>query len=89
MNDLQEELGTEVHVAAVVVSSSPESVRRTIDEENLQYPIYFGPRVLSSRYRVDSLPTTYVVNKSGIIVDSSAGFTAGWEMKRMLTAALE
>ena len=76
-------------MVTVAVSSSPESVRKTIREENLQYPVYFGPRVLSSRYRVDSLPTTYVVSDAGTLIDSNVGFTSGWEMGRMLDAALE
>ena len=76
-------------MVAVAVNSEAESVRRTIREENLEYPVYFGSPRLSSRYRVDSLPTTYIVNPAGTIVDSNAGFTTGWEMGRMLDAALE
>ena len=82
-------MGAEIQVVAVAVSSSRESVLRTIDENRLDYPIYFSDAPLSSTYRVDSLPTTYAVNADGKIVSSSAGFTAGWELERMSGNALD
>ena len=82
-------MGQEVHVVAVAVSSSKESVQKMVESEQLDYPIYFAPQHLSSTYRVASLPTTYVVNSSGSLVGSSVGFLPGWELKRLLGPALE
>ena len=74
---------------AVAVSSSKESVEKMVASEGLDYPIYFAPQHLSSTYRVASLPTTYVVDSSGSLVESSVGFLPGWELRRMLGPALE
>ena len=82
-------MGNDLHVVAVAVSSTRESVEKMVKSEGLEYPIYFAPQHLSSTYRVASLPTTYVVNARGSLVDSSTGFLPGWELKRMLGPALE
>lgn len=74
-------------MVAVAVSSSKESVEKMMKDEGVNYPVYFAPERLSSTYRVASLPTTYVVNRDGAIVASSVGYSPGWEMERLLSAA--
>ena len=87
MNDLQADMGEDVHVVAIAVSSDPDKVKKMVELEGLQYPVYFSPVSLSSQYRVASLPTTYVLSSTGKIVASSVGYSPGWDFKRMLASA--
>ena len=74
-------------MVAIAVSSEKARVNQTIRDEKLTYPVYLPEGPLSSIYRVDSLPTTYVVSPDGQIVASSVGYTPGWRMRQMISKA--
>jgi thiol-disulfide isomerase/thioredoxin len=48
-----------------------------------------GDPFTAGRYRVDALPTLYVIGRDGKIVGGVRGSTSRWRVKRWLNAALE
>jgi thiol-disulfide isomerase/thioredoxin len=48
-----------------------------------------GDPFTAGKYRVDALPTLYVIGKDGKIIGGARGSVSEWRVKRWLNAALE
>lgn len=53
-----------------------------------RYAVYADP-FTGAKYRVDALPTLYVIGRDGKIVAGTRGATSEWRVRRWLNAALE
>lgn len=64
-------------------ASSPE-VREFTRERGVRYPILIDNHGVAERYRVDRLPTLYVVDKEGFLRWSRVGFTPHAELVEII-----
>jgi thiol-disulfide isomerase/thioredoxin len=80
------DMGMDVRVVGLSVEAlSPNDVTRQASQLGMHYGVGVAEEALLSQLRVQSVPTTYVIAKSGKIVLSHVGVLG----KRQLAAALE
>jgi cytochrome c biogenesis protein CcmG, thiol:disulfide interchange protein DsbE len=86
-SDLQAQ-GTDVHVVGLSVEPFPLSeVARRAGGIGMRYPVGVADEALLSRLRVQSVPTTYVIGKTGKVVLSRVGAISKNELDAALEAA--
>jgi thiol-disulfide isomerase/thioredoxin len=64
-------------VAIIGVDASDtniDGIRKFVEEKNIKYTIVSSPAALTSKYSVNAFPTLYILDKSGMIIDSEVGF---------------
>lgn len=64
--------------------ASSREVREFIQERGVQYPILNDNHGVAESYRVDRLPTLYVVDREGQVRWSRVGFTAHSELMEII-----
>jgi len=72
-------------IIAVSVDKNRKDLEKMVEEEGLKYPIFTSGKPLGDVYRVDMLPTTYVIDPEGKIAASSVGYSPGWNLERLLS----
>lgn len=59
----------------ITINDSMKAVRNFVDKFNMNYPVLLDRTGdVNTKYRVRAIPTTYFVNKDGIIVDIAIGY---------------
>ncbi|EGJ50428.1 TlpA family protein disulfide reductase [Desulfocurvibacter africanus] len=64
-------------VLGVSVDETKEPVRRFMQDEPLNYPVYMSSRELLAAYQVSGVPYTVVYDRNGHQADDMAGYVAG------------
>ncbi len=72
---------------------APDEARGAVKGWLSQHPeaapyVAFGDEASAEAFRVEALPTTYVIDAQGRIVDSARGRVAAWQVKQWLDDAL-
>ncbi len=63
-----------IEIAAISVDDSLSTVSEFLKTNSYSFPIYFdNGGVLSRIFLIRSIPTTYIINKEGIIIDKKIG----------------
>ncbi len=73
---VQTHAGDKVTVLAVSVDDDPARVREFVRAQQLPYPVISeveNQQPLSDRFRVGGIPTTYVINRQGLLVGRFQG----------------
>ena len=76
MNELQRELGDKgLQIIAVSVDKAPEDARRFLERYPPQFDIVLDPTwTCPSAYLLQGMPTTYIIDRSGVIRVVQIGF---------------
>ena len=74
-------------VAAAYNVGDLEAFRGYIREHDLRYPILLARPQTLSAFRVDSFPTTYVIDAEGRVVSADTGYAFGFRMRGRLEDA--
>lgn len=70
--------------------ASPAALREFLERRGgVHYPVLAGDATVSEDYRVNLLPTLYVIDREGMIRWSRAGFVPAGEIRAVLDALLE
>jgi peroxiredoxin len=56
-------------------------LKNFMKEKNIEYPVLVKARKVSAMYAVRGIPTTYLIDKDGSIVDKSVGYAPGAEKR--------
>lgn len=75
-----------VVVGATAWRESRTAALRTKRKKGVTYPIVLGTPEMIKAYKVESLPTLYILDKNGNIADSHQGF---WDRKALKKAVRE
>lgn len=84
--------GKDVAFLIASVDQEQEKVKPYIDDNHYTFPVYYG-RPAAEQYEVDSIPTTFIIDKSGTIQFKHIGYrpdirdVLGWEIDALLTPA--
>jgi thiol-disulfide isomerase/thioredoxin len=66
--------GKNFEVFAVSLGEDPETVRRFVSEQKIDYPVYLDPRnSLAGSYASQGIPTTYILDKEGKFIAGMVG----------------
>lgn len=82
-------LGERAQVLSVVTAfNTVESVRRAVEAQHMDYPVYLADDDFSSAFRVEAYPTLFVLDATGNIISSTQGYTTtlGFWMRAMWAA---
>ncbi|HEV8201868.1 MAG TPA: TlpA disulfide reductase family protein [Candidatus Polarisedimenticolia bacterium] len=72
--------GFEILGVTVPMSQSPEKVREFVTKQEVHYPILWDEGMeLMNRYRVDSLPRNFLIDREGIIRYAGASLPDNYE----------
>ena len=58
-------------IISISTDKSAEDWKKALDEENLPWPNYLDKSDIATIYKVKLIPTTYLVNESGIIIEEN------------------
>lgn len=65
----------EIYAVNLTASDSVEGAKNFADEYGFQFPVLLDTdNVVSDKYNIIAIPTTYFINSEGIIVDQIAGY---------------
>jgi peroxiredoxin len=81
--------GFEILGMVVTMNQTKEGVRTFVEKNGVTYPILWdGDSTAMSRYRVDSIPQNFLIDREGIIRYSGIALPARYEelVKKMLDA---
>jgi len=81
--------GFEILGVVVAMNQTEEGVRTFVGKHNMPYPILWdGDLKVMNRYRVDSIPQNFLIDRDGIIRYTGVGLPAAYEelVKEMLAA---
>ena len=66
--------GDGVHVLSVNIGGGPQIIRDTIAETGITFDVAFDEVfVASTRYKITFFPTTYIIDKTGVVRDRIVG----------------
>jgi peroxiredoxin len=66
-----------------------EAVKPFITKQKITYPVVLGGAEIAAEYGgVSSIPTTFIINRSGKIVDQQIGMLSGEKLTKMIEKAL-
>ncbi len=54
------------------------------EKVNLNYPLFLSSQELTTAYKVDAIPATFVFDKNGKLIQSFAGYVEGQELARII-----
>ena len=73
--DLQKEYGSQGVQIVGIALDEPGKVQAFARQNGMNYPVLLGSDEVSMRYgRIEGIPTTFIIDKSGKIVDTFEGF---------------
>ena len=81
--------GLEILGIVVAMNQTKEGVRTFVEKNGMAYPILWdGDLKLMNRYRVDSIPQNFLIDRDGIIRYAGIGLPSGYEelVRKMLAA---
>jgi peroxiredoxin len=81
--------GFEIFGVVVAMNQTKEGVRTFVEKNGMVYPILWdGDLKVMNRYRVDSIPQNFLIDRDGIIRYAGTGLPAGYEelVMKMLAA---
>lgn len=82
---LYQEPGSELEILAVNFDESPQVVSQFIDELGLNFPILLDPGgIVQNLYRVRGYPTTFVIDKTGVVQFHHIGLFAEDQLSHYL-----
>lgn len=89
MYDRYRAKGFEILGVVVAMNQTQEGVRTFVEKNGMAYPVLWdGDLKLMNRYRVDSIPQNFLIDRDGIIRYAGIGLPAGYEdlVQKMLAA---
>jgi peroxiredoxin len=63
----------DLQVVTVSLDSSPPRLQKFLSEEKVTFPVLIGGDEVSRLYKVRGIPTTFIINKRGVIVARETG----------------
>ena len=72
--------GQDVKVLGVSINSDPDSmakIRRFAKDFHVRYTLLWDDKNVADAYDVDSIPTAFIIDKSGVIRDHQLGYSHG------------
>jgi len=73
INSLYAKVGNEVSFVMLSLDSDPQKAIDFIERKGFDFPVYFLKTELPATYRVDLIPSTYVLSPNGQIVSEHHG----------------
>ena len=83
-NDLRREIGTEnFEIVAINVDENTEDAKKFLQKHPVSYPIAKDPKgILPGVFGVKAMPTSYIIDKNGVVQYVHAAFKEG-DMKKI------
>jgi len=79
---ISEKFGSKVAVIGISVDEDPAGIRRFAQETGARFPLAWDDgQITSKSYQPPTMPTSFVVDKSGIVRFVHSGFHAGEEQE--------
>ena len=92
LNELQEtyaDRGLQVVAIAVDPRESAEKIGKFVEDKGVAYTVLKGTRDTGRRYRVQGIPTTYLVGRDGRQLQRFIGYTQHEVIEQAIVAALD
>lgn len=88
LNRLNKKYGAkDVAIVSIYSEETPDQVKKYIESNNLQFPIYLGNKKIKRDFKTVGTPGFYLVNKDGKIIKSSDGYSD--ELEKDLSKEIE
>jgi peroxiredoxin len=66
-------------ILGLSLDTDPQKIKYFIKKNNMDYPVLLGARKLIKTYAIKGIPTAYLINKDGSIVNKFVGYAPGAE----------
>ncbi len=68
---------------------TPDNVKSFVENTKITYPIVLGNREVSKAYgQINAIPTTFIIDKNGVIRDKHIGYQGEQEMEEIIKPLL-
>ncbi|MEJ2306009.1 MAG: TlpA disulfide reductase family protein [candidate division WOR-3 bacterium] len=80
-----------VVILGLSLDTDPKQIKYFMNKNQMEYPVLLGARKLIKTYAIKGIPTAYLINKDGIIVEKFIGYAAGAEkdIERLIIKLIE
>lgn len=75
-------------IGIAIDDNGAEAVAPFAEKININYPLYLTTQDLNNIYKVDAVPTTFLFDKNGKLVQTITGYVEGSELSRMINMML-
>lgn len=78
-------------ILGLSLDTDPDQIKAFINKNEMEYPVLLGARKLIKTYAIKGVPTAYLIDKDGIIVEKFIGYAAGAEkdIERLIIKLIE
>ena len=89
LSDLYEKYKSKgVTVIGVAMDYNLKDVRKFVSKSHIKYPVYMGDDDIGYAYKLKSVPTMHIYDKSGNLIEKHTGFVNKDGLVQMIEAAL-